>query len=95
MAGRLRALILTSQQANETTGDVIRMVKASIRVHRGVARFDVAVLANSVQQAVGLVMKRYPNCDVQVGFLTGLAGFSMGDTAALTDGYLHPNALTA
>jgi hypothetical protein len=95
MAGRPHAPILAPQQANETTGDVIRMVKVSIRVHSGAARFDVAVLANSTQQAVGLVRRRYRNCDVRVRSLTGLAGFSIDGTAALTDSYLHPDALAA
>ena len=48
-----------TQQANETTGEVIRMLKVSIRVYSGAARFDVAVPADSVEQAVSLVRDRY------------------------------------
>jgi hypothetical protein len=95
MAGRLRALILAPQQANETTGDVIRMVKVSIRVHSGAGRFDVAVLADSAQQAEDLLRRRYRNCDVRVRPLAGLAGFSGDDPAAPTHGFLRPDALAA
>ena len=83
------------QQANETTGDVIRMVKVSIRVHSGAARFDVAVLADSAQQAIGLVRRRYRNCDVRVRSLSDLADFSGDDPAAPTHGFLQPDALAA
>jgi hypothetical protein len=95
MAGRLRALILAPQQANETTGDVIRMVKVSIRVQSGAARFDVAVMADSAQQAVGLLRRRYRNSDVRVRSLSGLVGFSVDDPAAPTDGFLQPDAMAA
>jgi hypothetical protein len=37
------------------------MAKVSIRVQSGAARFEVAVLADSAQQAVGLVKGRYRN----------------------------------
>ena len=71
------------------------MVKVSIRVQSAAASFDVAVLAESAQQVLGLLRSRYPNGDFRVRSLTGLAGFSMDDTAALTDGFLRPDALVA
>jgi len=42
------------------------MAKVSIRVQSGAARFEVAVLADSAQQAVGLVKGRYRTSDVRV-----------------------------
>ncbi len=71
------------------------MAKVSIRVRSGPARFDVAVLADSTQQAVGLVRRRYRNCDVRVRSLSGLAGFSVDGPAAMTDGFMQPDALAA
>jgi len=71
------------------------MAKVSIRVHSGAARFDVAVLADSAQQAVSLVRERYCNCEVRVRSLSGLAGFSGDDPAAPKHGFLQPDALAA
>ena len=42
------------------------MVKVSIRVQSGAARFDVAVVAESAEQAVRLVRGRYLTSDVLV-----------------------------
>jgi len=63
------------------------MVKFSIRVRSGAARFDVAVLADSADQAVGLVRERYRTSDVRVRSMTG--------PAARTEGFLRPDALAA
>ena len=71
------------------------MAKVSIRVHSGAARFDVVVLADSAQQAVGLVRRRYRNCDVRVRSLSDLADFSEDESAAPTHGFLQPDALAA
>jgi hypothetical protein len=51
------APILAPQHANEheTTGEVIQVLRVSIRVQSGATRFDVAVLADSAEQAIGLV----------------------------------------
>lgn len=41
------------------------MVKVSIQVRSGAARFDVAVSAESVERAIDLVGGSYPGCDVR------------------------------
>jgi len=74
MAGCLRALIL-ARSKRKTTGEVIRMAKVSIRVRSGAARSDVA---DSAQQRVSLVRRRYRNCDVRIKSLSGLADISAG-----------------
>jgi hypothetical protein len=44
------------------------MVKVSIEVRSGVARFRVAVSAQSIERAVSLVAGRYPAHNVKVNF---------------------------
>ena len=44
------------------------MVKVSVEVRSGAARFDVAVQAESIQQAMSLVRERYPRANVQLKF---------------------------
>jgi len=61
------------------------MAKVSIRVHRGTARFDVAVVADSEEQAISLVRERYRTSDVRVRSLAGLAGLSVGEPAPRMD----------
>ena len=56
------------------------MAKVSIRVRSGAARFDVAVEADSVEQAISLLGERYRTSDVRVRSLASLAGFSTGST---------------
>lgn len=41
------------------------MVKVSIQVRSGAARFDVAISAVSVERAIDLVGGSYPGCDVR------------------------------
>lgn len=57
------------------------MVKVSIEVHSGVARFYVAVRAKSIRRAVELVRGRYPDRDVRVTFPSVLEGFSIEQPA--------------
>lgn len=52
--------------AHETKGEVIQMVKVSIRVQKGAARFDVAVQAESLERAIDLVRGRYSSGGVWV-----------------------------
>jgi hypothetical protein len=44
------------------------MVKVSIEVHDGTARFAVAVLAKSVRRALSIVAARYPGSVAKVTF---------------------------
>ena len=61
------------------------MAKVSIRVQCGAARFDMAVMADSEEQAISLIRERYRTSDVRVRFLTGLEGFPVGGPAPRAD----------
>jgi len=50
------------------SAEVIAMVKVSIEVRNGAAHFNVAVRAQSIERAVGVVRGRYPGCAVRVKF---------------------------
>ena len=58
------------------------MVKVSIEVHDGTARFAVAVLAKSIQQALSIVSAQYPGCVARVRFPIEPEGFFVEDAAA-------------
>jgi hypothetical protein len=62
--------------------EVIQMAKVSIEVHDGTARFRVAVLAQSVRQALSIVATRYPESVVRVKFPIDPEGFFVEDSAA-------------
>ena len=57
------------------------MVKVSIQVSNGTARFSVAVRAESIQRAVSLVGGRYPGREVRVKFPIEPEGFFVEDSA--------------
>jgi len=61
------------------------MAKVSIRVQSGAARFDVAVVADSREQAISLVRERYRTSDVRVRSLTGPIDFPVDGRAARID----------
>ena len=58
------------------------MVKVSMEVHSGAARFDVAVQAESIQQAVSFVKERYSNGNVRVKFPIEPESFFVEDPTA-------------
>jgi hypothetical protein len=58
------------------------MVKVSIEVHDGTARFAVAVLAQSIRQALSIVAARYPGSVAKVKFPIKPEGFFVEDSAA-------------
>ncbi len=58
------------------------MVKVSIEVRKGAARFSVAVRADSIGRAVSLVTERYPKGDVRVRFPIDPEQFFAEATAA-------------
>ena len=58
------------------------MVKISIEVRNGTARFHVAVQALSIQQAMSFVRERYPTTDVRVRFPIDPEGFFVVDPGA-------------
>jgi hypothetical protein len=57
------------------------MVKVSVEVRNGTARFRVAVQAESAERALALVTGTYPGREaVRVGFPTGAEGIFAADT---------------
>jgi hypothetical protein len=58
------------------------VVKISIEVRYGTARLEVAVQAQSIQQAMSFVRGRYSNGDVRVRFPLDPEGFFVKDPAA-------------
>ncbi len=57
------------------------MVKVSIEVHDGTARFAVAVLAKSIQQALSIVAARHPGYATRVKFPIDPEAFFVKDSA--------------
>jgi hypothetical protein len=51
------------------------MVKVSIEVRNGAARFEVGVQAESIQRALGMIAQRYPVGEVRVKFPIEPEGF--------------------
>ena len=58
------------------------MVKISVEVRSGAARFDVAVQAESIRQAVRLAEGRYSATDIRVIFPIDPGGFFVEDPFA-------------
>jgi hypothetical protein len=73
------------------------MVKVSIEVRNGAARFSVAVRAESIRRAASLAGRRYPKGDVGVRFPIDPAGFFANDPAARTGivGFEQPMKVAA
>ena len=55
------------------------MVKVSVEVRSGAARFDVAVQAESIQRALSFVKERYSKGSVKVSFPIKPDGFFVED----------------
>ena len=58
------------------------MVKVSVEVRSGAARFDVAVQAESIQQALSVVKERYAKANVKVRFPIKPESFFVEDRKA-------------
>ena len=58
------------------------MVKVSIEIRSGAAHFDVAVQAESIQQAVSFMRERYPKVNVRLKFPSEPESFYVEDVAA-------------
>ena len=71
------------------------MAKVSIRVHSGAARFDVAVVADSPEQAVSLIRGRYRTSNVRLRPWTSLGRLSVVDHAAQKMSLSPTDALAA
>jgi hypothetical protein len=58
------------------------MVKISIEVHNGTARFTVAVKAQSINQALSIIAARHPSSVARVKFPINPESFFIEDSAA-------------
>jgi hypothetical protein len=58
------------------------MVKVSIEVHDGTARFSIAIKAHSIQHSLSVVAARYPSSVTRVKFPIEPESFFVGDSAA-------------
>lgn len=58
------------------------MVKVSIEIRNGAARFAVAVRAESIRQAVNIAVRLYPGGDVRVKFPLDHEGFFVQEATA-------------
>ncbi len=58
------------------------MVKVSIEVHDGTARFMVAIKAQSIQQALSIAAARHPSSATKVKFPIDPESFFVEDFAA-------------
>jgi hypothetical protein len=58
------------------------MVKVSIEVHSGTARFAVAIKAQSIRQALNIVAARYPSSAAKVRFPIDPESFFVENLAA-------------
>ena len=58
------------------------MVKVSVEVRSGSARFWVSVQAQSIQQATNIVAGWYPDTDVRMKFPLDPEGFFVEDSVA-------------
>jgi hypothetical protein len=78
MSGREAAI----HPARDTEREVREMVKVSVEVHSGSARFRVRVRAESIQRALSLVGASYPGRSCRVTFPIEPEGFFLkGHTA--------------
>jgi hypothetical protein len=65
------------------------MVKVSMEVRSGAARFCVAVQAKSIQRAIDLVAGRYPKGAIRVKFPIDAEGFFIEGPAARAGGIVR------
>jgi hypothetical protein len=74
------------------------MVKVSVEIRNGAARFGVAVQAESIRRAVSLAGDRYPGRDVRVKFPTDPEGSFVEGPAArarIAEEFEQPTKQTA
>ena len=62
------------------------MIKISVQVNRGTARYRVAVQAESIERALEIVERQNPGCEAEVAFPIDPEAFFVSDTAATTTG---------
>jgi hypothetical protein len=91
MSGREAAI----HPARDTEREVREMVKVSVEVHSGSARFRVAVQAESIQRALSLVAGRYPGRSCRVKFPIEPEGFFVEGPATRAGMVEQPEELAA
>lgn len=76
---------------------MIQVVRVSIEVSSGAARFHVAVRAENIQRAISIVATRYPGGVCRVKFPIDPDGFFVNDAAAGAGivGLKQPDAIAA
>ena len=60
------------------------MIRISVEVGRGAARYRVAVQAESIERALEIVERQNPGCEAKVAFSIDPEVFFVWDTAATT-----------
>ena len=60
------------------------MIRISVEVGRGAARYKVAVQAESIERALKIVERQNPGCEAKVAFPIDPEVFFVWDTAATT-----------
>ncbi len=60
------------------------MIKISVEVGRGAARYRIAVQAESIERALEIVERQNPGCEAKVAFLIDPEVFYVCDTVATT-----------
>ena len=65
------------------------MIKVSVQVTRGAARYRVAVQAESIERALEIVERQNPGCEAKVAFPIDPEAFFVWDTTATTTGPVH------
>ena len=60
------------------------MIKVSVEVGRGAARYRIAVQAESIERALEIVERQNPGCEAKVAFPIEPEAFFVWDTAATT-----------
>jgi hypothetical protein len=61
-----------------------RMIKVSVEVSSGTARFRVSVQAQSIRRALGMVESRYPHGEVRLVFPIEPEGFFVSEPPVST-----------
>ena len=73
------------------------MIKVSVEVRNGTARFRVSVQAENVRRALGVVGDRYPHGETRLVFPGEPEGFFFGEPSVPTmaAGYEHTHEMAA
>jgi len=79
-----------SQRVRKESAMGQRMVKLSVEVRSGAARFRVSAQAESIRRALGVVGARYPASEVRVVFPIDPKGFFVEGAAAASAGLSKP-----